>query len=115
MVVKSQSPPSLGSMKQIYIPSLCTDSGDSYCDPNWTPFPNMNMGLMGYDIIKSDPLAEGGDPGFKSHIFIPEMVDSNGRMVLSDGIAAFDMLECQSSFNSKTVSTLEVNQYCESP
>ena len=38
-----------------------------------------------------------------------ELVDSAGRMVLSDGIAAYDALECQSSFNSRTVSTLMVS------
>ena len=93
----------------IYVPSLCSDNGDPYCDPNWTPFANMNMALMGYDIVESDPLAKGGDKGFRSQIFGAVVVDGNGRMALSDGIAVSDMLECESNFDSKTVSTLSVS------
>ena len=93
-----------------YLPSLCQDNGDPYCDPNWTPFANMNMALMGYDIVESDPLAKGGDKGFRSQIFGAVVTDDAGRMVLSDGIAAVDMLECQSNFDSKTVSTLSVGK-----
>ena len=95
-------------VEKLYLPSLCSDNGDPYCDPNWTPFGNMNMALMGYDIVNSDPLAKGGDKGFRSQIFAAVVVDDNGRMALSDGIAAVDMLECESNFDSKTVSTLSV-------
>ena len=95
--------------EKMFVPSLCTDNGDDYCDPNWTPFGNMNMGLMGYDIVNSDPLAKGGDKGFRSQIFGAVVTDASGRMALSDGIAAVDMLECQSNFDSKTVSTVSVS------
>ena len=97
--------------QSIYVPSLCSDNGDPYCDPNWTPFANMNMALMGYDIVESDPLAKGGDKGFRSQIFGAVVVDGDGRMVLSDGIAVSDMLECESNFDSKTVSTLSVSNF----
>ena len=96
-------------VKTVYKPSLCSKASDPYCDPNWTPFGNMNMALMGYDIVESDPLAKGGDKGFRSQIFGAVVIDGDGRMVLSDGIAAVDMLECESNFDSKTVSTLSVS------
>ena len=95
--------------ERIYMPSLCTDAGDSYCDPNWTPFPNMNMGLMGYDMVNSDPLATGGDPAFRSQIFYAVSVDDEKRMSLSRGLSVIEMLECQSSMSSETVSTVTVS------
>ena len=103
--------PDVPKIEKTFVPSLCTDNGDPYCDPNWTPFANMNMALMGYDIVNSDPLADGGDPGFKSQIFGAVVTDDAGRMVLSDGIAAVDMLECKSNFDSKTASTLSVRNW----
>ena len=102
-----------GGIEKVFLPSLCSDNGDPYCDPNWTPFGNMNMALMGYDLINGDPMAKGGDIGFRSQIFGAVVTDDYGRMVLSDGIAAVDMLECESNFDSKTVSTLSVRIFID--
>ena len=88
------------------MPSLCAANGDPYCDPNWTPFANMNNALMGYDIVDGDRLARDGDPGFRSQIFGAVVVDKQGRMVLDDGISAIDLLECESNFDSKTVTNV---------
>ena len=90
-----------------YSPSLCQEGADPYCDPNWTPFANMNNALMGYDVVNGDTLAKRGDPGFRNQIFGAVVSDDNGRMVLDDGISAIDLVKCESNFQSTTVTNLK--------
>ena len=45
----------------------------------------MEMVINSYDAVAADPLAEGGDPGYRNRIFEPVAEDVAGRMGLDAG------------------------------
>eukprot|EP00111_Clytia_hemisphaerica_P012108 TCONS_00035571-protein len=71
------------------------------CDPNWTPFPNMVSGLVGYNIVRGDPLETAADPGMGNQIFAPTKY-INGTVYLDDSITAFELSNCQRSMSIKS-------------
>eukprot|EP00111_Clytia_hemisphaerica_P008633 TCONS_00025229-protein len=82
------------------LPILCPQ-----CDPNWTPFPNMVSGLVGYNIVSSDPLVTAADPGMGNQIFAPtKYID--GTVYLDDSITAFELSNCQRSMSIKSWTNL---------
>ena len=69
---------------------FCTDPN---CQMDWTPYPNMGAGLIGYDPAISNPFAKFGDPGIKNQIFAPTQKDEETtRVFLPNYINAEDDL-----------------------
>ena len=63
------------------------------CQMDWTPYPNMEGGLIGYDPAISNPFAKFGDPGIKNQIFPPTQKDEETtRVFLPNYINAEDDL-----------------------
>ena len=71
-------------------------NGHMYCtDKNncWTPFPNMESGLIGYDPAFSNPFHEIVDPGLRNQIFRAVLLDNKTKEAyLPDYISALDNL-----------------------
>ena len=66
---------------------------DPNCQMDWTPYPNMEGGLIGYDPAISNPFAKFGDPGIKNQIFPPTQKDEETtRVFLPNYINAEDDL-----------------------
>ena len=66
---------------------------DPNCQMDWTPYPNMEGGLIGYDPAISNPFAKFGDPGIKNQIFAPTQKDEETtRVFLPNYINAEDDL-----------------------
>ena len=61
---------------------FCTDAN---CQMDWTPYPNMGAGLIGYDPAISNPFAKFGDPGMKNQIFAPTQKDEETTRVFTPG------------------------------
>ena len=61
---------------------FCTDAN---CQMDWTPYPNMGAGLIGYDPAISNPFAKFGDPGIKNQIFAPTQKDEETTRVFTPG------------------------------
>ena len=55
------------------------------CQMDWTPYPNMGAGLIGYDPAISNPFAKFGDPGMKNQIFAPTQKDEETTRVFTPG------------------------------
>ena len=95
----------------------CVANSD-YCDPSWTPKPNMNRALLGIDIAKKHPMPVNynGDPSFKSKIFIPmyreEKGTGEGTMNLYPFVQHTDNLHCSAEFESS--SSANMKQYIKS-
>ena len=66
------------SMSQKVTPLFCADAN---CQIDWTPYPNMVAGLVGYDPVLGDPFHKGGDPGLKHQIFLPTFSDEETTRV----------------------------------
>ena len=58
---------------------------DPNCQMDWTPYPNMEGGLIGYDPAISNPFAKFGDPGIKNQIFPPTQKDEETTRVFTPG------------------------------
>ena len=55
------------------------------CQMDWTPYPNMAAGLVGYDPAISNPFDKSGDPALKSQIFVPTKADTETTRVYLPG------------------------------
>nr|KAG5704399.1 hypothetical protein BaRGS_031105 [Batillaria attramentaria] len=81
--------------------------GFNYAESSPANFPDMDYGLMGYDILKGFPLAIGHDPGFTLPIFLADysgdLQTADGSWSLPKGVVAVPDVSCVTSFSSKVV------------
>ena len=77
-----------------------------YCDPNWTPFPNMIAAMRGYNLPYGDPWHKDYDPGFTNQIFLPTRYEDK-KVSLDPSITASDIMNCRRSLKVKSFATTD--------
>ena len=93
---------SITVVKSDDLPTICTGE---YCDPNWTPFPNMVSGLRGYNLATGDPMKDLSDPGFGDQIFLPTYMTENNQVSLDAAITASELSNCRRDMRSSSYTT----------
>ena len=82
-----------------------------YCDPTWTPEPNLFRALLGIDIAKKHPmpLKPEGDPSYPGGlIFNPMFRDLEfGNMDIYPFVTTTDHTICRAEFNEDSWETMD--------
>jgi len=79
-----------------------------YCQPTWTPIPNLGAALVGYNPIIGNSLIKGNsDPGLRGPIFTPTYKMDDGRYNLNSFIHAEEALNCQVNGQTDVVKSYE--------
>lgn len=90
--------------------SFC-DKKAKDCDEIWTPIPNLNSALVGYDLPTGNPLSGDfiEDPGLKGQIFQATQPREAkvGGFQLEAGITAREYSMCHDTFETKVVTNLQ--------
>jgi len=84
---------------------LCDGSA---CNVDWTPVPNMDAALVGYNPVLSNTLL-ASDPGMKATIFAPTFTRPapDNRVEVNPNILYFDDIHCQMSRSTQVVSSYQ--------
>jgi len=68
-------------------------------------YPNIGQGFRGYNVIKGDPLATDGDPGYQAHIFDEE--PERAGLVRFGNTAGSDLNRCNGNVKADFIGTSE--------